>query len=140
MRRFRISRQTCKMLAFRGRAICRQHYLTVDQLFSNWGVWVPLIPPMSSPKKFRKHSSNKCLIKICILCTLPYEFPPAMRIPMPNPMGSGDHPDPLIFKFVFAVERLAQPRYNFKGVPLSIVRKLSAHTLIGLDYLHRIAG
>jgi serine/threonine protein kinase len=31
-------------------------------------------------------------------------------------------------------------RYNFKGVPLEIVRKVSAHTLIGLDYLHRICG
>jgi serine/threonine protein kinase len=31
-------------------------------------------------------------------------------------------------------------RFNFKGVPLNIVRKVSAHTLIGLDYLHRICG
>jgi serine/threonine protein kinase len=29
-------------------------------------------------------------------------------------------------------------RYNFKGIPLDIVRKVAAHTLIGLDYLHRI--
>jgi len=31
-------------------------------------------------------------------------------------------------------------RYNFKGIPLEIVRKVSTHTLIGLDYLHRICG
>merc|ERR1719217_974561 len=31
-------------------------------------------------------------------------------------------------------------RYNFKGVPLEIVRKVASHTLIGLDYLHRICG
>lgn len=31
-------------------------------------------------------------------------------------------------------------RYNFKGIPLDIVRKVSTHTLIGLDYLHRICG
>mmetsp|Transcript_77467 Transcript_77467/g.230765 ORF Transcript_77467/g.230765 Transcript_77467/m.230765 type:complete len:702 (-) Transcript_77467:39-2144(-) len=31
-------------------------------------------------------------------------------------------------------------RFNFKGVPLEIVRKVAAHTLIGLDYLHRICG
>merc|ERR1719473_883070 len=31
-------------------------------------------------------------------------------------------------------------RYNFKGIPLNIVRKVAAHTLIGLDYLHRICG
>lgn len=31
-------------------------------------------------------------------------------------------------------------RYNFKGIPLEIVRKVGTHTLIGLDYLHRICG
>lgn len=31
-------------------------------------------------------------------------------------------------------------RYNFKGIPLPIVRKVAAHTLIGLDYLHRVCG
>mmetsp|Transcript_114696 Transcript_114696/g.255916 ORF Transcript_114696/g.255916 Transcript_114696/m.255916 type:complete len:675 (+) Transcript_114696:162-2186(+) len=31
-------------------------------------------------------------------------------------------------------------RYNFKGIPLDIVRKVAGHTLIGLDYLHRICG
>jgi len=31
-------------------------------------------------------------------------------------------------------------RYNFKGVPLNIVRKVASHTLIGLDYMHRICG
>ncbi|CAJ1409019.1 unnamed protein product [Effrenium voratum] len=31
-------------------------------------------------------------------------------------------------------------RYNFKGIPLDIVRKVTTHTLIGLDYLHRICG
>eukprot|EP00746_Dinoflagellata_sp_MGD_P146715 gnl/MRDRNA2_/MRDRNA2_79150_c0_seq1.p1 gnl/MRDRNA2_/MRDRNA2_79150_c0~~gnl/MRDRNA2_/MRDRNA2_79150_c0_seq1.p1 ORF type:complete len:293 (-),score=47.52 gnl/MRDRNA2_/MRDRNA2_79150_c0_seq1:222-1100(-) len=31
-------------------------------------------------------------------------------------------------------------RYNFKGVPLDIVRKVASHTLVGLDYLHRICG
>lgn len=31
-------------------------------------------------------------------------------------------------------------RFNFKGVPLNIVRKVAGHTLIGLDYLHRICG
>lgn len=31
-------------------------------------------------------------------------------------------------------------RYNFKGIPLDIVRKVATHTLIGLDYLHRICG
>ncbi|CAK0793311.1 unnamed protein product [Prorocentrum cordatum] len=29
-------------------------------------------------------------------------------------------------------------RFNFKGVPLGIARKVAAHTLIGLDYLHRV--
>jgi len=31
-------------------------------------------------------------------------------------------------------------RYNFKGIPLDIVQKVTTHTLIGLDYLHRICG
>lgn len=31
-------------------------------------------------------------------------------------------------------------QYNFKGIPLDIVRKVAAHTLIGLDYLHRVCG
>lgn len=31
-------------------------------------------------------------------------------------------------------------RYNFKGIPLPIVRKVAAHILIGLDYLHRVCG
>jgi len=31
-------------------------------------------------------------------------------------------------------------RYNFKGVPRKIVEKVAAHTLIGLDYLHRVCG
>lgn len=31
-------------------------------------------------------------------------------------------------------------RYNFKGVPLDIVRKVACHTLVGLDYLHRVCG
>jgi len=31
-------------------------------------------------------------------------------------------------------------RYNFKGVPLQIVRKVAQHVLIGLDYLHRVCG
>lgn len=30
--------------------------------------------------------------------------------------------------------------YNFKGIPQDIVRKVATHTLIGLDYLHRICG
>eukprot|EP00397_Hematodinium_sp_SG-2012_P003069 GEMP01003077.1.p1 GENE.GEMP01003077.1~~GEMP01003077.1.p1 ORF type:complete len:898 (+),score=241.93 GEMP01003077.1:416-3109(+) len=31
-------------------------------------------------------------------------------------------------------------RYNFKGVPFDVVHKIAYHTLIGLDYLHRICG
>lgn len=31
-------------------------------------------------------------------------------------------------------------RFNFKGVPLDIVRKVAGHTLVGLDYLHRVCG
>jgi len=31
-------------------------------------------------------------------------------------------------------------QYNFKGIPMNIVRKVAAHTLIGLDYLHRVCG
>lgn len=31
-------------------------------------------------------------------------------------------------------------KYNFKGIPMDIVRKVTTHTLIGLDYLHRICG
>lgn len=31
-------------------------------------------------------------------------------------------------------------QYNFKGIPLDIVRKVATHVLIGLDYLHRICG
>jgi len=31
-------------------------------------------------------------------------------------------------------------RFNFKGIPLDIVRKVAMHVLIGLDYLHRICG
>lgn len=31
-------------------------------------------------------------------------------------------------------------RYNFKGIPVDIVRKVTTHTLIGLDYLHRVCG
>ncbi|CAE8719320.1 unnamed protein product [Polarella glacialis] len=31
-------------------------------------------------------------------------------------------------------------RFNFKGIPLNIVRKVAGHTMIGLDYLHRHCG
>mmetsp|Transcript_32908 Transcript_32908/g.90787 ORF Transcript_32908/g.90787 Transcript_32908/m.90787 type:complete len:673 (+) Transcript_32908:104-2122(+) len=31
-------------------------------------------------------------------------------------------------------------RYQFKGVPMHIVRKVATHILIGLDYLHRICS
>lgn len=31
-------------------------------------------------------------------------------------------------------------RYDFKGVPLDIIRKLTTDVLIGLDYLHRVCG
>eukprot|EP00927_Polykrikos_kofoidii_P004878 TRINITY_DN11927_c0_g2_i1.p1 TRINITY_DN11927_c0_g2~~TRINITY_DN11927_c0_g2_i1.p1 ORF type:complete len:719 (-),score=145.08 TRINITY_DN11927_c0_g2_i1:22-2178(-) len=31
-------------------------------------------------------------------------------------------------------------RFNFKGIPLPIARKVASHVLIGLDYLHRICG
>ena len=31
-------------------------------------------------------------------------------------------------------------RYDFKGVPFDIIRKLTADVLIGLDYLHRVCG
>ncbi|KAJ1605973.1 protein kinase-like protein [Cryptosporidium canis] len=30
--------------------------------------------------------------------------------------------------------------YEYKGVPIDVVRKIAAHSLIGLDYLHRICG
>ena len=29
-------------------------------------------------------------------------------------------------------------KYDFKGVPLELVRRIALHTLIGLDYLHRV--
>lgn len=29
-------------------------------------------------------------------------------------------------------------RYNYKGIPIPIVREICRQTLIGLDYLHRI--
>ena len=32
---------------------------------------------------------------------LPYKFPPVMRIPTPNPIGGGDHPDPIILSYSF---------------------------------------
>ena len=47
----------------------------------------------------RKKSSNISLIKICILCTTLYRFPPVMRISMPNSIGSGDHQAPLWWPF-----------------------------------------
>merc|ERR1719171_1179914 len=31
-------------------------------------------------------------------------------------------------------------QYEFKGVPGHLVRKVAAHTLVGLDYLHRVCG
>eukprot|EP00392_Amoebophrya_sp_AT5.2_P003879 g3884.t1 len=31
-------------------------------------------------------------------------------------------------------------QWNFKGIPIDLVRKITAHTLIGLDYLHRVCG
>merc|ERR1719482_961232 len=31
-------------------------------------------------------------------------------------------------------------QYEFKGVPEHLVRKVAAHTLVGLDYLHRVCG
>ena len=45
------------------------NFLGISYEFSYQGVGVPLTSPISSPKKFRKHSSNNSLIKICILCT-----------------------------------------------------------------------
>ena len=37
--------------------------------------------------------------------------------------------------FPTAALKLNLCRYNFKGIPLDIVRKVTTHTLIGLDYL-----
>ncbi|EER03440.1 srpk, putative [Perkinsus marinus ATCC 50983] len=31
-------------------------------------------------------------------------------------------------------------KFDFKGVPLDILRKVAAHTLVGLDYLHRVCN
>ena len=31
-------------------------------------------------------------------------------------------------------------RYEYKGIPLPICRKIAIHVLIGLDYLHRVCG
>ncbi|EER19662.1 Serine/threonine-protein kinase SRPK1, putative [Perkinsus marinus ATCC 50983] len=31
-------------------------------------------------------------------------------------------------------------KFDFKGVPLDILRKVASHTLIGLDYLHRVCN
>ncbi|XP_055388914.1 SRSF protein kinase 3-like [Condylostylus longicornis] len=31
-------------------------------------------------------------------------------------------------------------QYNFDGVPIDLVRKIAAHLLVGLDYLHRFCG
>jgi serine/threonine-protein kinase SRPK3 len=31
-------------------------------------------------------------------------------------------------------------RYNYKGVPMNLVRRIAQQCLIGLDYLHRICG
>ncbi|CDR96731.1 protein kinase domain containing protein, putative [Babesia bigemina] len=30
--------------------------------------------------------------------------------------------------------------YKFKGVPMHLIRKITAHVLLGLDYLHRVCG
>ncbi|GFE53355.1 CMGC SRPK kinase [Babesia ovis] len=30
--------------------------------------------------------------------------------------------------------------YKFKGVPIALIKKITAHVLLGLDYLHRICG
>ncbi|GBE58824.1 serine kinase [Babesia ovata] len=30
--------------------------------------------------------------------------------------------------------------YKFKGVPMHLIRKITAHILLGLDYLHRVCG
>ena len=49
-------------------------------------------PPISSPKKSSNNSSSNSFIKICILCTPTYQFPPVMRIPVQNPIGSGTRP------------------------------------------------
>ena len=38
----------------------------------------------------------------------PYRLPPVMRIPMPNPIGGGDHPGPLIAKLQ---QSFGQPLY-----------------------------
>ena len=45
------------------------------------GVWVPLTPPISSPKIFCKNSFSKSLIKICILCTPPLGWGPFSENP-----------------------------------------------------------
>ena len=41
------------------------------------------------------------LLKVINLCTPTYELPPVMRILMPNPVGSGDHPGPLMSFVLF---------------------------------------
>ena len=59
---------------------------------------MPLTP---TPNFFAEEISQKLLqqlpCKNLYLCT-PH---PYMRIPLPNPMGSGDHPDPLIVFVLF---------------------------------------
>eukprot|EP01066_Platyproteum_vivax_P011519 Platyproteum_vivax@DN5233_c0_g1_i1.p1 len=31
-------------------------------------------------------------------------------------------------------------RYNFKGIPIGLVRRIATHVLVGLDYLHRVCN
>ena len=85
---------------------------TIKHIFSLYVVWFlpfggfytkgsecPWPPRFLRRINFVKKTSKHSLIKICNLCI---PRPPIMRISMPNPVGSGDHPGPLVVSgFVF---------------------------------------
>ena len=74
----------------------RQPNSDTHMVFQLEGLGAPGLPRFLRRSNFQKTLPIMPLFKVCILCTLPTKFPPVMRIPMPNPMGSGDHPGPLI--------------------------------------------
>ena len=68
-----------------------------------------LTPPKYSPKIFAKILLVNPLFK-SVCCVPPYKLPPVMRIPMPNPIGGGEHFIFLLFWRCCAMRCAGAPR------------------------------
>jgi serine/threonine protein kinase len=85
----------------------------------------------------QNHKLLAALFEPCCVCCLPLSSPSVLPLPPPGPHGRHVC---MVFE-VLGVNLLALIRhYDYKGIPLPVVRNLARQMLVGLDYLHRWAA